>query len=143
MFRGKFEFGRNWTILLCRSISEWSEESIFLPIMHVTSRRKENCAKGWIESDARFDPVWDIKVCKTHGRYSVEVEDPFFFEDQTTSWIIIVNGVEKYVREAMPIQEKERASAKPAAKARPILKTSSTSNWNFIPMEQKNGSTLK
>ena len=49
----------------------------------------------------------------------------------------LVNGVEKYVREAMPIQEEERASEKPAAKARPILKPSSTSNWNFIPMEQR------
>ena len=27
---------------------------------------KENCAKGWIESDARFGPVSDMKVCKTH-----------------------------------------------------------------------------
>ena len=83
---------------------------------------KENCAKGWIESDARFGPVSDIKVCKTHGRDSVEVV-PSLFEDQTTSWIRIVNGVEKYVREAVPIQE-ERASGKPAAKARPILKPS-------------------
>ena len=98
---------------------------------------KENCAKGWIESDARFGPVSDIKVCKTHGRYRVEVKAPSLFEDQTTSWIRIVNGVEKYVREAMPIQEEERASGKPAAKTRPILKPSSTSNWNFIPMEQR------
>ena len=37
----------------------------------------------------------------------------------------------------MPIQEEERASGKPAAKARPILKPSSTSNRNFIPMEQR------
>ena len=99
---------------------------------------KENCAEGWIESDARFGPVSDIKVCKTHERYRVEVKVPSLFEDQTTSWIRIVNAVEKYVREAMPIQEEERASVKPAAKARPILKPSSTSNWNFIPMEQRN-----
>ena len=37
----------------------------------------------------------------------------------------------------MPIQEEERASVKPAGKARPILKPSSTSKWNFIPMEQR------
>ena len=93
---------------------------------------KENCAKGWIESDARFGPVSDIKVCETHGRYSVEVKVPSLFKNQTTSWIRIVNGVEKYVREAIPIQEEERASGKPAAKARPILKPSSTSNWKFF-----------
>ena len=63
---------------------------------------------------------------------------PSLFEDQTTSWIRIMNGVEKCVREAMPIQEEERASGQPAAKARPILKPSSTSNRNFIPTRQKN-----
>ena len=61
----------------------------------------------------------------------------FFFKDQATSWIGIAFGVEKYVREAMPIQEEERALKKPAAKARPILKPSSTSNWNFVPVGQR------
>ena len=98
---------------------------------------KGTCEKGRIESNARFGPISDINVCKTHGRYSVEVRVPSLFEDQTTSWIKIVSGVEKYVREAMPIQEEVRASEKPAAKARPILKPSSTSNWNFIPMGQR------
>ena len=34
----------------------------------------------------------------------------------------------------MPIQDAERASWKPAAKARPTLKPSSTSNGNLVPM---------
>ena len=89
---------------------------------------KENCAKGWIESDARFGPVSRIKVCKSHGRYSVEVNVPSLFENKTTSWIRIVNGIDKFVREAMPIQEEERASEKPASKARPKLKPSSPRN---------------
>ena len=76
------------------------------------------------------------KVCKEHGRYAIVVVVSSLFEVQTTSWIRIVNGVEKYVREAVPIQE-ERASVKPAAKARRILKPSSTSNWNFVPMGQR------
>ena len=62
----------------------------------------------------------------TEDTACVEVKVPSLFEDQTTSWIKIVNGVEKYVREAMPIQEEERASVKPAEKARPTLKPSST-----------------
>ena len=53
-----------------------------------------------------------LKVCKTHGRYRFEVGVPSLFEEQTTSRIRIVNGVEKYVREAKPIQEEERASGK-------------------------------
>ena len=78
-----------------------------------------------------------IKVCKTIWSYIVDVEVPSLFDDQTTSWIRIVNGVEKYVREAMPIQEGEEASVRPAAKAKPILKPSSTSNPNFIPMKDR------
>ena len=72
--------------------------------------------KGWIQSNVRFGPVSDIKVCNHYGRYSIEVQVQSLFQDQTISWIRIVNGIDKYVREAMPIQEEERASVKPAAK---------------------------
>ena len=48
-----------------------------------------------------------------------------------------MNGIDKFVREAMPIQEEEKASEKPAAKARPILKQSSISDVNFIPIGQR------
>ena len=49
----------------------------------------------------------------------------------------IVSGVEKDVREAMPMQEGEEDSEKPAAKAKPILKRASTRNRNFIPMRER------
>ena len=97
----------------------------------------ENCAKGWIRSNERFGPVLEVEVCKTIGGFRVEVKVPSPFEDQTTSWIKIVSGVEKCVREAMPIQEGEEASGRPAAKAKPILKPASTSNPNFIPMKDR------
>ena len=77
--------------------------------IRITSRRRENCIKGWIGSNARFGPVSDIKVCKSTGRYGIEVQVPSSFKDQTTSWSRIVNGVEKYVSESMPIQEEESA----------------------------------
>ena len=48
-----------------------------------------------------------------------------------------MNSIDKFVREAMPIQEAEKASGKPAAKARPILKPSSTSGWDFTPIERR------
>ena len=38
VLRSKFEFGRSWTILLCSTVTEWSEESIFVPRIHVVSR---------------------------------------------------------------------------------------------------------
>ena len=93
--------------------------------------------KGWIQSNIRFGPVSDIKVCSRNGRYSVEVHVQSLFQDQTVSWIRIVNGIHKFVREAMPIQEEENASVKIAAKARPILKPSSTSGWGFILIGQR------
>ena len=69
--------------------------------------------RGWIPSNVRLGPVSDIKVCKTLGRYSVEAQVPSLFEDQTTSWIRIVSGVEKYVREAMPIDIEVQRSRDP------------------------------
>ena len=48
-----------------------------------------------------------------------------------------MKGLDKFVREAMPIQEEEKASGKTAAKARPILKPSSTKGWDFTPVEQR------
>ena len=98
--------------------------------------------KGWIQSNVRFGPVSDIKVCNHNGRYSIEVQVQSLFQDRTVSWIRIVNGIDKFVREAMPIQEEEKASEKPAAKARPILKPSSISDVNFIPIGQRNGLTF-
>ena len=59
---------------------------------------EDNCAKGWIRSNARFGPVLEVKVCKTMGGKSIEVKIPHLFEDDTTSWIKIVSGVEKCQR---------------------------------------------
>ena len=39
------EAGRSWTILLCSSVTEWSEESIFFQRIHVTSKGKGNLRK--------------------------------------------------------------------------------------------------
>ena len=81
---------------------------------------------------------YDIKVCNHYGRYSIEVQVQSLFQDQTESWIRIVHGIDKFAREAMPIQEEEKkASGTPAAKARPILKPSSTRGWDFTPIEQR------
>ena len=41
----------------------------------------------------------------------------------TESWMRIVNGIDKFVRETMPIQEEEKASGKPAAKSETNIKT--------------------
>ena len=69
--------------------------------------------------------------------HCIGVQVQSLFQDQTVSWITIVSGIDKFVREATPIQEEEKASRKPASKARPILKPSSTSGWDFTLMEQR------
>ena len=99
--------------------------------------KEENRTEGRIQSNVRFVPVSDIKVCDQYGRYSIEVQVQSLFQDQTVSWIRIVNGIDKFVREAMPIQEEEKGSGKPAVKARPIWKPSSTSGWDFTLIEQR------
>ena len=45
VLRSRFQFGRSWTILLWSSITEWSEESIFMPRIDVTSRWKGKLRK--------------------------------------------------------------------------------------------------
>ena len=72
--------------------------------------------KGRIQSNVRFGRVSDTKVCNHSGEHSVEVQVQSLFQEQTVSWIRIVNGFDKFVREAIPIQEEEKASGKPLQK---------------------------
>ena len=132
MLRSRFEISRNWTIILCSSVTESERKSIFMPRDQEGTR-----IKVWIQRNVRFGPVSDVKVCNHNGRYSIEVQVQSLFQDQTVSWIRIVNGIDKLVREAMPTQEEENASGKPAAKARPTLKPSSISDVNSIPLGQR------
>ena len=81
---------------------------------------------------------WRVMVCKAIGGYNVEVKVPSLHEDQTNSWVKIVSGIEKYVREAMPTQgEEEKVWVKPAAKAKPTLKPASACNPNSFPIKER------
>ena len=74
------------------------------------------------EKGTRFGG-WNIKVCYHDDRYSIEVPIPSLFQDNTVSWVRIVNGVGKYVTESMlTTKEEDIASGKPIAKARPRQK---------------------
>ena len=90
--------------------------------------------KRWIQSYVRFGTVSDIKVCNHNGRYSIEVEVQSLFQDQTVSWIRFVNGIDKICqRSHADPRGREKASGKPAAKARPILKPSSIGDVKLYP----------
>ena len=63
--------------------------------------------RGWIRKNTRIGPVLNIKVCYQDDRYSIWVQIPFLFQDNTVSWVRIVIGVDKYVTESMLTKEKE------------------------------------
>ena len=113
------------------------EHQSLCPRIYVASRSRRNSYKRVDPKQCTICPVSDIKVCNQYGRCSIEVQFQSLFQDQTVSWIRIVNGIDKFVREAMPIQEEEKASGKPAAKARPLLKSPSSSGWDFTPIEHR------
>ena len=83
--------------------------------------------RGWIRKDTRIGPVLNIIVCYRDEQYSIEVQIPFLFEDNTASWVRIVNGVDKYVTESKSTaKEEDVASGKPISKARPRQKPTVT-----------------
>ena len=88
-------------------------------------------------SRSRRNSYQPVSVAVTTGDTVLKFRFNLCFKIKTVSWIGIVNGIDKFVREAMPIQGEEKASRKPAAKARPILKPSPTSGWGFISVEQR------
>ena len=78
---------------------------------------KETRVIGWIRKNTRIGPVLNITVCYRDEQYSVEVQVPSLFQDDTVSWVRIVNGVDRYVTESMPTtKEEDTASVKPIAK---------------------------
>ena len=94
--------------------------------------------RGWIRGNERFRPVLNIKVCSHDERYSIEFQVQSLFDDQTVSCVRIVNGVDKFVREAMPTQEEEsKASGKPIAKARPRPNSTAMVTSNFILVDER------
>ena len=46
---------------------------------------------GWIQSNVRFGPVSDIRICKQDGRYSVEVQVQSLFKPQVVGTLFLVD----------------------------------------------------
>ena len=78
---------------------------------------KKTRVRRWIHKNTRVDPVLNVKVCCHDDRYSFEVQVPSLFQDNTASWVRIVNGVHKYVTESMLTREEEDI-----ASGNPLLK---------------------
>ena len=94
--------------------------------------------RGWILKNTRIGPVLNINVCCHDDRHSIEVQIPSLFQDNTASWVRIVNGVDKYVTESVLTKE-EIASGRPIAKARPRQKPTVTLTSVSILFLKENG----
>ena len=102
-----------------------------------TMRRNERGTRirGWILKNTRIGPVLTLKVCYHDDRYCIEVQIPSPFQDNTVSWVRIVNGVDEYVTESMLTTKEEGiASGKPIAEARPLQKPTVSLTSVSIPV---------
>ena len=102
--------------------------------------RNENGTRirGWILKNMRIRPVLDMKICYHDDRYSVEVQIPSLFEDNTASWVRLVNGVDTYVTESMLSKEEgDMDSGFPIAKARRRQKPTVTVTLVSIPVRER------
>ena len=103
---------RNWTILLCSSVTERNRESR------------------------------DIQVCSHSGGYNIEVQGQSLFHNQIVSWIRIVNSIDKTCQRHSDTRGRESFGETPLQKQdQEILQASSTREWDYTPIEQINVST--
>ena len=95
-------------------------------------------ARGWILKNTIIGRVLDIKVCNHEDQYTIEVPVKSLFQYRTASSVRIVNGVDKYVTESMLTEEeKDIASEKPIAKARPRHKPTATLTSFSVPVRER------
>ena len=94
--------------------------------------------RGWILKSTRIGPVLNMKVCYHDDRYGIQVQIQSLFQENTVSWIRIVNGVDKYVTESMlTTKEEDIPSGKPIAEARPRQKPTLTLASVSIPVLER------
>ena len=78
--------------------------------------------RGWIRGNTKIGPVLDVKACYHQGRHGYEIMIESLFRDRTVSWVMIINGINKYVTEMSEETHVEsvgdRSTGKPVAKAK-------------------------
>ena len=81
--------------------------------------------KGWIRGNTKIGPALKEAVSHQQDRYGIEIMIESLFDDGTRSWVMIVNGKNKYVTETSEearenhIDDIGECTGKPFAKARP------------------------
>ena len=131
VFRCGFEVLYSWN----RSTTD----ATFMPRMCDASQWERTRRRGWILKNTRIGPVLDKKSSLSWcDRYSIKVQIPSLFQDNTVSCVRIVNDVDKYVTESMLLtKEEDTASVEPIAKARPRQKPKATLTSVSIPVLER------
>ena len=55
--------------------------------------------RGWIRQNKKIDPGLDVKIYPHEGCYCIDIMIESLINNQTVSWVRIVNGINKYVTE--------------------------------------------
>ena len=55
--------------------------------------------KGWIRGNTKTCPAWEVAVCYHQRRYGIDIMINSLFGDGTRSWVMMVNGINKFVTE--------------------------------------------
>ena len=119
MFWCGFEACRNRTILPYYWYRRTTDATLTPRIYDVSRWKRDSYNR--LDSQEYEDRSSLEQVCCHDDRYSIEVQIPRPFEDNTVSYVRIVNGVEKYVTESMLTKkEEDTAVVKPNTKARPF-----------------------
>ena len=66
--------------------------------VYCTSRQC-SIQKGWIRGNTKIGPAVEVAFAHHQGRYGIEIMIESSFGDETCSWLMIVNGINKYVTE--------------------------------------------
>ena len=81
--------------------------------------------QGWISRNTKIGPAVEVAVGHHRGLYGIEIMINSSFGDGTRSWVMIVNGINKYVTEMSEETQENRAggigdsTGQPIAEARP------------------------
>ena len=119
------------TKLQCSWNRRKTTDATLMPRVHAASQWRADSTE---RMDSKLGPVLNTEVCCRDEKFCIEVQVPSLFQDNTVSWVRIVNGVDRYVTESTPTAAEENtASEKPIARARPRQKLSVTLTWISTP----------
>ena len=97
--------------------------------------------KGWIRGNTKIGPVLDVMVCYHQELYDVEIKIESLFSDGTRSWVMIVNGINKYVTGTLDEVHVEivgeKSTGNPVTRARPRQASNLTLSPVPIPYRER------